>query len=313
MDTKKRELISKIKILNESIWENTIPFVRLERWLSNFSEDPGATVDEQTHALHLLSQFLYLGQREIRALLKALFRDLYRYPIIASIRRRNSDTRDLSFLHSRFERELKGTRFLGMGNPSESGTHLLYYFRQENSLGRDNFINSHEIFRRDSSNKMHLRDSKVRRYVFIDDLCGSGTQAIKYSQDVVAAIKSMDQNIHVSYYVLFATQKGLSAIHQATYFDSIDALFVLDESFKCFSESSRYFLPDDIFDRETSRDMCLRYGRFLWPAHPLGYKDGQLLLGFFYNVPDNTIPILWSPQQASPPWNPLLSRYPKIY
>ena len=72
--------------------------------------------------------------------------DLFRAPLVHAIRRANNDIKDITFLDVEFCKELACTRFLGVGNPSESGHHLLYYFRQENSLPKAAFINSHEIF-----------------------------------------------------------------------------------------------------------------------------------------------------------------------
>jgi transposase InsO family protein len=44
---------------------------------SNFVEDGDGSKSERLHALFLLSQFMYFGSRELRELLRALFRDLY--------------------------------------------------------------------------------------------------------------------------------------------------------------------------------------------------------------------------------------------
>jgi hypothetical protein len=61
------------------------------------------------------------------------------------------------------------------------------------------------------------------------------------------------------------------------------------------------------------RATCEKYGQHLWAADPLGYKDGQLLLGFSHNTPDNTLPIFWS--EGHPPrlWEPMFKRYHKNY
>jgi hypothetical protein len=111
----------------------------------------------------------------MRELLRALYRDLYRYPIVESIRRAHSDTLDANFIEEEFKKRLLQTRFMGMGNPSESGCHLLYYFRQENRLPRNLFIHTHEIFTRSGSPPaLSVKDPTVATYVFLDDFCGSG-------------------------------------------------------------------------------------------------------------------------------------------
>ena len=254
---------------------------------------------------------MYFGSRETWALLRALFRDAYRYPIIESIRKSNGDTLDGPFIQGQFANELLATRFLGIGNPAESGTHLLYYFRQENGLPKDLFINPHQIFSR-TSRGVALRDPGVKRYVFIDDMCGSGHQAQEYSQEIVSELKRLAPNAHATYYVLFATAQALKTIRATTLFDDVNCIFDLDPSFMCFSDSSRYFQKHDPdVDKSTARQMCLQYGRGLWPDHPLGYDDCQLLLGFHHNTPDNTLPIIWYDEPGST-WHAMFRRYPKL-
>ena len=62
-----------------------------------------------------------------------------------------------------------------------------------------------------------------------------------------------------------------------------------------------------------ARDLCLRCGEQLVPSHPLGYRDGQLLLGFSHNTPDNTLPVFWYEERDGPNWRPMFRRYPKGY
>ena len=142
----KEHLQRKIKVLNERVWESRANWPAVLRWLENFDGQTASLEEERLHALYLLSQMMYFGAPEIRALLKSMYRDAYRYPIIESLRRAHGDTTDESLIASLFSRELLATRFLGIGNPSESGTHLLYHFRQENNLPKDLFINAHQIF-----------------------------------------------------------------------------------------------------------------------------------------------------------------------
>ncbi len=192
-------------------------------------------------------------------------------------------TTNIDFLRTQFKEKLDNTRFLGVGNPSESGAHLLYFFRQENRLPKNLFINSHEIFRRDTSssgNAQVIRDNDVAHYVFIDDLCGSGTQAKEYSIDLVTPLKLQNPDVRVYYFVLFGTAKGLDAIRSLRCFDSVGAVFELDDSFQSLEPSSRIFSRSSApFVREKVKQTFQRYGSQLWPAHPLGYKNGQLLIG----------------------------------
>ena len=315
MENLEQELLQKIKTLNETIWEGRAQEPKVEVWLANFEEDTEGVSSERLHMLYLLSQFAYFGSREIRELLKALYRDLYKYPIVESIRKANNDITDAIFLAEEFEKRLLQTRFLGLGNPSESGHHLLYYFRQENSLPVKLFINSYEIFSRAANvPTLSIKNPRITNYVFIDDFCGSGHQAVEYSNEVLQSLKELDRSVQTAYYALFATCSGLDCIRGNTLFDSVDSIFELDESHKCFGESSRYFsIEERGIDPEFAEEVCLKYGTRLCRSHPLGYSDGQMLIGFHHNTPDNTLPIIWYDEPGGIPWTPIFRRYPKVY
>ncbi|TRZ50402.1 hypothetical protein D4S03_06820 [bacterium] len=310
----KDQLFRKIKALNETIWEHRALLPMVEGWLDNFQpDDPGSPRSERLHALHLLAQFMYFGSREIREMLRAVFRDLYKYPIVDTIRRKNNNTRDINFIKAEFSKHLQSTRFLGVGNPSESGTHLLYYFRQENGLPKTQFIHSHQIFKRYGQQEQTvLRSPEVRRYVFLDDFCGSGTQASDYSNEIVKDIKELDSSIEVDYYMLFATRSGRDFVKNNTMFDRAECVLELDDTFKCFGDACHYFLEQhEAIDKAFSLTTCRNYGLRLCPEHPLGFNDCQLLIGFHHNTPDNTLPIFWYDAPGPLPWTPLFKRYMK--
>lgn len=313
MEISKDDFIKNLKVFNEVLWEGKVTRVTIDKWLENFcnKQTDHHGLGEHLYALYLLNQFMYFGNKEIKELLKALYRDLCKYPIIQEIRKNNSDTKDMDLINRSFEKELKKTRFLGIGNPSESGYHLLYYFRQENSLPKELFIHTHQIFSRYSASPLALRDNDISRYIFIDDIAGSGTQAKDYSREILTDIKNLKANIKVSYYLLFATRQALKEIRDNTAFDSVQAIFELDETFKCFDINSRYFSPNGAIDKNFAENMCRKYGNNLYPGCPLGYKDGQLLLGFHHNTPDNVLPIFWYDEPGAS-WIPIFRRYPKI-
>ena len=304
------EYTRRIKVLNERIWEGRVKQPLVDQWLLNFTGAIEAVEVEKLYALHLLSNFMYFGAREMRELLRSLYRDQVAYPLIQQARSQNSNTTDSSVIDPLVHAELLKTRFMGIGNPSESGPHLLYYFRQENGLSKSLFMNSHEIFDFHSNGSVSIRDPSVRTYVFIDDLAGSGKQAVQYSKSIVAALKALDPTISAKYFVLFATADAVKVIRSSTAFDNIEAVFELDETFYCFGPKSRYYPDDQPLNVETAERIIGYYGWRLWSEFPLGYDDCQLLLGFHHNTPDNTIPIIWHEGDKTP-WIPAFKRYPK--
>ena len=305
--------MAKIKSLSETIWDKHATEPAIVDWLENFTGRSCDKSTEKRHALYLLSNFMYFGSRQIRELLKAVYRDLFKYPIVESIRKANGHTVDCAFIEKQFNQELQQTRFLGVGNPSESGYHLLYYFRQENHLLKDYFIHAHEIFTPANTCPTLLRSPKIKRYIFIDDFCGSGNQGIDYNRDVVVHIKSLEPDSFIAYYMLFGTEDGINKIRTKTLFDDVKAVYELDKTFKVFDGNSRYFSEGfNEISKSVAEDMCYDYGYRLVPAHPLGYSDGQLMIGFHHNTPDNTLPVFWYDERVVT-WKPIFRRYQKIY
>ncbi|MGJ1508191.1 phosphoribosyltransferase-like protein [Sphingobacterium siyangense] len=299
---------------------------QIEEWLANFKdyqEGSDSNDKEKLNMLFLLSKFMYFGNKELRQLLISLYRDLFKYPIVSKIRKENNNSTDVKFLADEYSQELERSRFLGVGNPSESGVHMLYYFRQECKLSKDLFIDRSEIFSTKQINEItsvglqsrrlvsSINNRDIRRYVFIDDFCGSGSQASGYLKELVENIKFENELIEVNYLMVFGTEVGIQSIRNLKLFDKVEAVYTIDESFKTFSPTSRYFneIPDGNIEKVFAQSTAEKYGSRLFNPS-LGYGDCQLLLGLFHNTPDNSLPIFWN---NSSNWKPIFKRYNKIY
>lgn len=310
MELDRKKLWDKITILNETIWDSDLNEEKIKKWLSNFKGNGGGTEDqEQLIALYLLTKFSYFGLKEIREIIRIFYRELILHPMIIDVRASNNWITDLDVINRKVWLDIFKTRIIGIGNPSESGNHLLYYLRQESSIDKDFFINSHEVFEITENREISLRDKRIERYIFIDDICGTGDQAIDYSNDIVYNIKKLNPDINVQYLTLFSTQNGINRIQENSKFDVAKSLFSLDESYQCFGNLSRYF-PCDLkgVTKEIVEEIFTYYGELLYPDYPLGYKDAQLLIGFHHNVPDNTLPTFWESKDG---WYPIFKRYQK--
>lgn len=311
------ELQAKIMTLHQSIWERRAAWPQVLEWLGQFAEDADPAADEQLHALRLLSNFMYFGVNEIRALLRSLYRDTFRPQVAKEVRARLDATANSATIATELRSDLERTRFVSLGNPSESSALLLYYFRQENSLHKDLFIHASDIFDLSSvgtAGTVSLRDPSISRYVFIDDLCGSGHQAEEYATNVVAPLKRINPAIRTYYFPLFGLSAGIEHLRLCTEFDLVAPVMELDDSFRAFAPESRLFVGETLAPlRPATEATCRRYGDKLLPGHPLGYEDGQLFIGFAHNTPDNSLPIFWSDHSASFSWRPIFKRYPKVY
>ena len=61
-----------------------------------------------------------------------------------------------------------------------------------------------------------------------------------------------------------------------------------------------------------SRNDYLQFSEIDEKVNPLGYDNCQLLLSFFHNTPNNSLPIFWF-EDEQVEWKPMFRRYPKIY
>lgn len=337
MDTEK--LYKKIQTLNDILWDNRALKPSIEDWMKNFEEG-----EEREEALFLLSKCMYFGHSNIRAILRSLYRDKFRSTVIQEIRADLDGTMDGNLIEEEYRKRLSRTRFLGVGNPSESGVHLLYYFRQENRIPRKLFINTDELFASDGGEVVELSEKHkdVDRIVFIDDLCGSGSQATsKYGvKPCVEKLRRLEKSPKISYLMMFGTTDGINVVRNATVidsevklFDEAEAVMELNESYKCFSEKSRYFKEEQSELKEKAREMAYKYGKELIDKiidkdyhrklgdqeradliehRALGFGDCQLLLSMQHNTPNNTLPIVWFDEDDSK-WIPIFKRYNKVY
>ena len=306
------KLMGQIKALSTAAWEGECEGPVVTEWLDQFDGGSGVDVDDERYQmLFLLCNFLYFGTREIRELLRSVYRDLFRGPLIRKLRAANDDTLDESLLGRLFEVELRRTRFLPIGNPSESSAHLLYYFRQENILPREYFISPHEVW---GASRAELRDPTICRYVFLDDFGGTGDQALEYSRDIVSPLSAVDDRLEVVYFVLFATTDALVRIRDEGGFKRVDCVFELGEEFRAFSDGSLFYsYTEEGISKEQGRHVAEYYGRKLGIDEPLGYGAGELILGFSHNVPDNTLPIFWGDRIAGLEWIAPFPRFPKFF
>lgn len=309
------EYESKLQTLVEHAWDREVSWSEIEAWANNFNGQVNEESSEKIYALFVLTRFMYFGKRLIREMLKSLYRDHFESPLKQRIRRNLRGTKDFDLINRVYNQELSATRFIGVGNPSESGAHLLYYFRQVNRLPKDLFIDLSGAFKPSADFKSKaLKDNKVSRVVFFDDLVGSGDQVSMYLKKCLAEIRSGCQNLNLSYMSLFATEIGMNRLNGRELFaDKAMCLFELDKSYEAFHASSRYFInPPSWFKSGDLFDMAKHYGQQLKPRIPLGHRNGQLLLAFSHNTPDNTLPIFWD-EGTNYPWSPIFVRYDKQY
>lgn len=300
------EKIKKITALSSWLWAYKVKEKNISQWLDNFED-----MTDKSVALDLLSQFIFFDINEVRQGLKSIFNELYLQEVIYEYRENRNEI-SIAECTLFIKEELKKTRFVSVGNPSESSCLMLYLFRQENNLNVANFSTVYEVLE---------RKEEVSRLIFIDDLLGSGSQASRLLKNTISKIRCKSANsIHISYFSLFASSDGINTLRtlkdvkERDYiFDRVQSVFELDNTYKVFNDESRYLTNSE--QRNNFKEKCTTIFHDLCNAEDIkkgecGFGDLQLILGFFYNIPNNTLPIFWAQADS---WTPIFKRYVKNY
>lgn len=278
-----------IKEFSVVAWDFKMQHSHLKKWLNNFD---GRVLNnekvEKILAMWILMNYTYYSEKEIRALCKCIFEDYIHDKILEFKLDKISKKKRIS---DQIQDIIDNTLFLSLGNPSESGTNILYYFRQENALQKESF-------------EIDDRKKPYENVVFIDDVTISGHQACEYLNGKTGYGKKK------YLLTLIATEKAdkfirENCIDEITLISSI----LIDDRSICFTDSSFVF-SDKKMDllKGLAEKLCIGYGNRIDNKFPLGYSDGQQLFGFFYNTPDNTLPIIWATQNN---WIAAFPRYDK--
>lgn len=314
------EIESELEVLTAQVWDHIIGMPEIIEWLEQFDGQVLAEEEEKKYMLTALSKFMFFSHDMIKEMLIALYRDHFKSPLIQLIRRNHDDTLDFKLLNSKLDEELQKTRFIGVGKPAESGTHLLYTFRQVNDLQNKILSDINSSFERESNNgisKWVVKDKNVERYIFFDDFVGGGTQVKRNLLKILYDLKNDNPELEIKFLSIFSTSSGMSLLNEDDLFSgNASCLFELDDTYKsCFSET-RYFKKLKDFDVDKFKKIVEHYGKIIYPDHPLGYSNCELLIGFHHNVPNNTLPIFWKSDFVEPlnkSWFPIFKRFEKNY
>ena len=251
----------------------------LRNWLDQFK------TEEQFLMVQLLRQFKFYNNSRVREAMTYLHGKVLRV------------------LEQRSERS--GSVIVSAcGGPSKSGSSYARIFRQENDLPNNCVVELGKL--PEALNKEH---SIADAIIFIEDIIGSG-------QDAVNAINLLDEECGDvlrarQTVVVFAGVCGL--VDGISLVRSVDLGFpvkviCMDEVEKCFDSEPNLF--DSEKDRIEARRIVLEMGLQLRPDKPLGYEDSQMLVAFYDNCPNNTVPIIWASPVAGTAirWQPLFPR-----
>ena len=268
------------KIIEKS-WKNDISASDINEWLSNFSGKVFDVDSEQRLALWLLCNFTFYSSEDINHLCKVLFRKF----IHDLISRDNIEINQI-------EEVLKQVCFSSVGSASESGGLLLYHFRQEANLSLDRFFYPTSI--------ESTTDTTI---VLIDDATLSGGTALR---SFYKRLEDLPHK-HIYYLTIIASEEAIEKLKEKGII--VICCSIVDERNKCFSENSMAFYRYPSL-KNFAKQLAEKYGEDIVesPDKPLGYKNGEYCFGFYYNTPNNSLPIFWSHKN----WTPIFPRKEKL-
>ena len=280
-----KDLIKQIMNISATVWKHELTGKDIENWLSNFTGEIFTVEEEKLIALWLLTHFVYYNEDEVRYLCKILYKDFVHYLICEN-----------SILESDVKEYIKSVitnyQFYYLGKASESGSFILYFFRQVNNLALVNF-----------SKHLNIEEEIPGNIVFIDDVTLTADET---SQAYMYFDKLKVKDNKKILLTLIASEEAIKNLEKIGVI--VIAAIILEKRNRCFDSASDIFQHNNHL-MDACQKMCTHYGTKIKPGMPLGYKNGQYTFGFFYNTPDNTLPVFW----ADDSWNPIVKRYDKNY
>jgi hypothetical protein len=279
--------------INLAIWENKTCKNDIEDWINNFK--PQKKIDVRKLAIDLLLGFIYYNESEIQYLCKHAFSEFKRQKIKEEIKKGLSirDAED-SFFNS-----VPKINFIG--KTGDSTGYFAYIFRQVNGLSQPNFINS-------------IKEIKpgTNTLIIVDDIVGSGKSIINFHKSLEdEGIFVKYPGITIYYLSLIMTEEGLHRIRNYNHEINLIYSELLSKNYKTFSENTCILADYTTTDREIAKEVCKKIGLFLeGEIYALGFLGSELLIGLHHNIPNNTLPIIWSKKHD---WIPIFSRWEKKY
>lgn len=277
----KEQMINILHKTIEKSWRTDIDLTKINQWLNNFTGKVYDSESEQRLALWLLCNYTYYSSDDINHLCRILY-DKFLHDLII---REGISIREAENL-------LNNVSFSSVGSASESGGLILYHFRQEANLTLDRFFYPTD---------MPYEESAI--LVYVDDATLGGGTCLRHFYNNIEG----KANKYIYYLTIMASEDAVKMLEEKGIIVIYCAL--LDDRNKCFSENSV------IFHRFLElKDICKKmaecYGAEIVesPVKPLGFKNGEFCFGFYYNTPNNSLPIFWSRKN----WIPIFTRKEKL-
>lgn len=341
------ELCNTIRILKKYKFEPYQPvqyppkpdyLSRLKGWIEQFDED------DKKYMLYLSSKIIFLNHLQITQSMKYLFEEKLKKIILEDIIvDKNLEPFSYKKALEFFESELKKTLFVSLSDSSRINdfSHMNFKIDRKNNIGieletmlyptkrRMDYENHETIFLESCGNfEKHilLEDELLKnkeRLVILEDFCGSGSDIMDSFTILHNSFLPFKKIIFAPYII---TYKGIETLNKwigdtkiyddGRSYNYTYGILVPNES-KCFDVDNSYLMNEWHNDKENIcdkiKEICEKVNNdtFKGPQsiYVSGYGEIKIAFVYYYNCPDNSLPIIWSNKGG---WKPLFQRASRI-
>lgn len=295
-----RDFFNSIMEKDRHHWKNFGTPDDIFKWLNNFLNR-----NEIYLALVLADNILYYNQDEVRYLWRFILTNRVKRYLFDEIFAEDYSGKE-EYTTNQFTAFIKNKCiFIGFGEIYKSGPHMIYTFQQ----GVSNIISKKDMYLIEYSNflssEIDLSDKKV--IFLLDDFIGTGNQAVRSWKKKIIVSSNYKSNKHIKFLYLALTGflAGVENIEKNTDMKVILGTHPMDNSFRCFSDSSLIY--KDVAERKKAKEIMESAGKMLY-EYPLGYENDQAAVAFFHNTPNNSLPVIWK-RMPDGSWYPLFERF----
>ena len=177
--------------------------------------------------------------------------------------------------------------YVPSGEVASSASLVTYLFRQINRIPAVRFIGLDQLVVFEGS-RMDI--------VILDDFAGSGHSAARLWEDLVSDVAKRNPTCDFIFSCMVAHEEAIEQLKARTGF-KIAVVDVIPSNHLPFAHDSKIFPTPE--ERSAAKSILQKYTPV---THALGYAETQSLVAFFFNTPDNTLPVFWAEGEK---WQPL--------
>ncbi len=294
------QIFNNVMEKNRYHWKKFTTPDEIFKWLNNFLNE-----NEIYFALILSDKIFYYNEDEVRYLWKLILANRIKRYLFDEIFGENYSGTSENTNNQFIDFIRKECVFIGFGNIYKSGPHMIYPFQQAVS----DIIKKEDIYFIEYSNFLSRQeDFKNKKIIFLlDDFIGTGNQVIKEWKKRIIISDNYKYNPHLSfiYIALTGFLNGVNNIEKNTDMKVILGTQPMNDCFRCFSCNSLIY--DNEEERKEAEKIMKKAGKMLY-EHPLGYENDQATVAFYYNTPNNSLPVIWK-KMKDESWVPLFKRF----